>query len=87
MALPKEILHQLEVELSKKKWGLQSSPIIPAKAVSPCESSYGGELEAIKLGIDAIFKNIGYLKNFIYSDSRSAIQSVMGKNREFYHNI
>ena len=52
MALPKAILQ-----------GLQSSPIILAKAVTPCEYSYGGELEAIKLGIDAVFKNVGNLRN------------------------
>ena len=47
-----------------------------------------GQNEAIKLGTNFSVKNIGSARNlFMYSDSQSAIQSVMGQNTESYHNI
>ena len=66
-----------------KKQGLQSSPIKLAEAVTPHGSSYGGELEAIKLGTDFAVKNNGNARNLsIYFDSQSAIQTVMGQHKE-----
>ena len=71
-----------------KKQALQISSIKNAKTVTPLGSRNTGELEAIKLGTDFAVKNIGNARNlFIYSDSHSAIQSVLGQNRESYHNI
>ena len=66
----------------------QSSSIKLAKAVTPRGSSYADELEVIKLGTSFPVKDIRNAVNlFIHSDSQSAIQSVMGPNRESYYSV
>ena len=51
-------------------------------------STYADELEVIKLGTGFPVKDIGNAVNlFIHSDSQSAIESVMGPNRESYYSI
>ena len=42
-----------------KKQGLQSYPIILAKAITPYGSGYERELETVKLGTDFTVKNTG----------------------------
>ena len=71
-----------------KKQGLQSSPIKLAKLVTPHCSIYASEFEASnQVYADFTFKNVGNARNlFIYYYSESAIQSVLGQNRESYCN-
>ena len=72
----------------KKKTSLQSSSIKLAKAVTPCGSSYADELEVIKLGTSFPVKDIRNAVNlFMPSDSQTAIQSVMGPNRESCYSV
>ena len=66
-----------------KKQGLLSSPVNAGDCINNA-----GELETIKLDTDFAVKIIGNARNlFMYSDSQSPIQSVMGQNTESYHNI
>ena len=66
--------------------GHHNSPIKLAKAITSCGTSYEGEIEAIKLGTDYAFQNIGQTNSlFIYTDSQSAIKAIMIQSRESYH--
>ena len=55
-----------------KNPGQHNSPVKLAKAITSWGSSYEGEIEAIKLGTDYAFQNIGL---FVYTDSQSAIKA------------
>ena len=62
-------------------------PIKLAKAITSCGTSYEGEIEVIKLGTGYTFQNIGQVNSlFIYTDSQSAIKTIMAQCRESYHN-
>ena len=70
-----------------KNPGQHNSPVKLAKAITSWGSSYEGEIEAIKLGTDYAFQNIGQANSlFVYTDSQSAINAIMAQSRESYHN-
>ena len=70
-----------------KNPGQHNSPVKLAKAITSWGSSYEGEIEAIKLGTDYAFQNIGQATSlFVYTDSQSAIKAIMAQSRESYHN-
>ena len=70
-----------------KNPGHHNSPVKVAKAITSCGTSYEGEIEAIKLGTDNAFQNIGQANSlFIYTNSQSAIKAIMAQSRESYHN-
>ena len=70
-----------------KNPGQRNSPVKLAKAITSCGTSYEGEIEAIKLGTDYVFQNIGQANSlFIYTDSQSAIKATMAQSRESYRN-
>ena len=70
-----------------KSPGHHNSPVKLAKAITFCDTSYEGEIEAIKLGTGYAFHNIGQANSlFIYTDSQSAIKAIMAQSREPYHN-
>ena len=55
-----------------KNPGQHSLPLELAQAITPCGTSYEGEIEAIKLVTDHAFENIGEANSlFIYADSQS----------------
>ena len=65
------------------KSGYHSLPIKLAKAITSCDINYEGEIEAIKLGRDHAFKNIGKVNSlFIYIDAQSAIKAIMAQSRD-----
>ena len=70
-----------------KNPGTHSPPIKLAKTITSCGTSYEGEIEAIKLGTDYAFQNIGQANGlFIYTDSQSAVKAIMTQSRESHHN-
>ena len=70
-----------------KNPGEHNSPVKLAKAITSWGSSYEGDIEAIKLGTDYAFENIGQAHSlFVYTDSQSAIKAIMAQSRESYHN-
>ena len=69
-----------------KMKGVLSTPIKLAKAITSHGSCYEGEIAAIKLGTDFAINNIGSAnKLYIYSDSQSAIKSIIRQDRESFH--
>ena len=70
-----------------KNPGHYNSPIKLAKVITSCGTSYEGEIEAIKVGTDYAFHNIGQANSlFIYIDSQPAIKAIMAQSRESYNN-
>ena len=61
-----------------KNPGHHNLPIKLAKAITFCCTSYESEIEAIKLGTNSAFENIGQANSlFIYADSHSVIKAIM----------
>ena len=71
-----------------KKQARNSTPIKTTKAVKYMESSYEGELEAIKIATEYARDNISPSDDslHIFSDCQSAISAVTSQNRDNYHN-
>ena len=71
-----------------KNKGPKCTPVKLAKAVKQMGTSYEGEIEAIKLAVEYVNKNITSAHDnlHIYSDSHAAILSTTSQDSEKYHN-
>ena len=66
----------------------KSTPVKLAKAVKQMDTSYEGEIEAIKLAVEYANENITSAHDnlHIFSDSQAAILSITSQDSEKYHN-
>ena len=67
--------------------GHHSLQVKLAKAITSCGTSYEGEIKAIKSDTGYVFQNIGQANSlYIFTDSQSAMKTIMAQSRESYHN-